>query len=471
MPLWLAGRAVQTGATLAVVDKHTGREFARVARADAGVADAAIAAAARAAPALRELAGFRRREILEHVGRRVHDRAEEFARALVAESGKLIGEARGEVARALDTFRLAAEESTRITGEWLPLDISARAAGLQAIVRRFPLGPAALITPFNFPLNLAAHKIGPAIAAGCPFVLKPAPATPVCALLLGEILAEAGLPEGAFSVLPCENDVAEQIATDPRVRVLSFTGSTAVGWRLRSLAGTKRVTLELGGNAACIVERDADVKHAAERITFGAFYQAGQSCISVQRVYAQRGVYAALREELARRAAALRAGDPLDERTTLGPLISEREAQRVEEWVRLAVAAGAQVVCGGARRGAFHEATWLEKVSPDQKVSCEEVFGPVATLAPFDEFDEAIAAANAGRFGLQAGVFTGDLGRALRAFEALDVGGVILNDVPSLRVDNMPYGGAKDSGLGREGVRYAIEEFTERRVLVMRGGG
>ncbi len=461
---------MHAAADLAVTNKYTGAPVTHVSRADRAALDRAISAAAGAFAQTRALPGHRRQAILQHIVSRVHERAEELARLLAAEVGKPIRDARGEVMRLEDTLRIAAEEAVRIGGEWLPLDISPRSEGYQAIVRRFPIGPCAFITPFNFPLNLAAHKIGPAIAAGCPWVLKPASATPLSALVLAEIVAETDWPKAAFSVLPCAAADAEALVTDERIRKLSFTGSPAVGWDLRARAGRKRVTLELGGNAACIVDRGADLERAAERITLGAFYQSGQSCISVQRIFIHRAEYDALVPRLVERARRLVLGDPLDEATALGPLITRADAQRVETWVRDACAAGAELLCGGRREGSCVEATLLANVDPRQKVSCDEVFGPVATVQPFDDFRAAIGAANDSRYGLQAGIFTPDLDHALYAFEALEVGGVIINDVPSFRVDSMPYGGVKESGIGREGVRCAIEEMTERRLLVLHRG-
>lgn len=468
-PLYVANRPVVTGAARDVVDKFSGATAARVAWADERVVEDAIAAAARAAPEMRRLPAFTRQAALQHVVERVSARREAFARALCAEVGKPIRDARGEVARLIDTFRLGAEECARLYGEYLPLDISPRSTGCAGIVRRVPVGPCSFITAFNFPLNLAAHKIAPAIAAGCPWVLKPAPNTPLSTLLLGDVLAETELPPGAFSIIPCDNETAAPLVADERIAMLSFTGSAAVGWALKARAGRKRVTLELGGNAACIVDAGADLRRAAERITFGAFYQSGQSCISVQRVLAHRSLYAELRAALLERAARLKAGNPLDESTDLGPLISENDAKRVEQWVAEAAAGGAKVLCGGSRSGAFYAATWLENVDPAARVSCGEVFGPVATLAPFDDFDEALALANRSEFGLQAGVFTRDLAHAWRAFDRLEVAGVVINDVPSFRVDSMPYGGVKGSGVGREGVRYALNEMTEPKLLLLSG--
>jgi acyl-CoA reductase-like NAD-dependent aldehyde dehydrogenase len=470
-PYYLGGVAVAANTDLPVTNKYTGAVATRVARADRTVVAQAIGAAQEAFAATRRMPAFQRQAVLSHAVERVTQRQSELAEALAIEAGKPIRDARGEVTRLIDTFRIAAEEAVRIAGEWLPLDISPRAAGYQAIVRRFPLGPCALITPFNFPMNLVAHKVAPAIAAGCPWVLKPASATPVGALILGEILAETKLPPGAFSIVPCSAADAEPLVTDERIKLLSFTGSPDVGWSLKARAGQKRVTLELGGNAACIVDRDADLDFAAERITSGAFYQSGQSCISVQRIIAHRAIYEALKARLIERATKLKAGDPLDEQTFLGPLITEADALRIEQWVGEAVVAGARVLCGGHRDGVFYEATYLENVDPRQKISCIEVFGPVATIQPFDEFADAVRIANDSRYGLQCGVFTQDLRHAFYAYEELDVGGVIVNDIPSFRVDNMPYGGVKHSGQGREGVRYAIEEMTERKLLVLNRAG
>lgn len=470
-PLYLAGKPLFTDASLAVTNKYTGQPQTRVALADAGIIDRAIAAADQAFTRTRRMPAYVRQAVLQHIVQRVSERHEEFAQALAIEVGKPLHDARGEVTRLIDTCRYAAEEAVRLEGGWLPLDISSRAAGYQGIWRRFPIGPCSFITPFNFPMNLVAHKIAPAIAAGCPWILKPATRTPVGALLLGEILAETELPPGAFSILPCPRDGAELFVTDPRLKLLSFTGSADVGWALKTQAGKKKVTLELGGNAACIVDRDADLDFAADRITFGTFYQSGQSCISVQRIFAHADVYGPLKVRLLERATNLKAGDPLDEDTFLGPLISESEAQRVESWVQEAVAGGARVLCGGARRDSFYEPTYLENVPADARLNRLEVFGPVAILQKFDSLADAVRLVNDSRYGLQTGVFTHNLDHAFYAYHELEVGGVIINDVPSWRVDHMPYGGIKDSGQGREGVRYAIEEMTELKLLVLNNVG
>jgi glyceraldehyde-3-phosphate dehydrogenase (NADP+) len=371
------------------------------------------------------------------------------------------------VDRAIFTFRLAAEESTRIYGEWLPLDLQAATAGRWAIVRRFPLGPIASITPFNFPVNLVAHKWGPAMAAGCTIVHKPAPQTPLCSLLLAEIAVEAGWPAGALNVLPLANEDAAPLVSDDRLKLLSFTGSAAVGWELKRRAGKKRVALELGGIAGCIIHRDADLAYAAERCVFGGFSYAGQSCISVQRVLVERSVFEDFMNELMPRVQKLKLGPPLDEATDVGPMISEQAAHRAAEWIDEAVADGAQVLCGGKRTGAMMEATVLTGTKPGQRVNCMELFAPALTVEPYDDVNEAMRQVNASEYGLQAGLFTRDMGLVFAAYDALDVGGVIINDVPTFRIDHMPYGGTKDSGMGREGISYALEEMTERKLLAV----
>ncbi|MFQ5495909.1 MAG: aldehyde dehydrogenase family protein [Phycisphaerae bacterium] len=466
-PYYLANRPVEANTDLVVTNKYTGDPACRVALADGSVIDRAIAAAVAAFPPTRRMPAFKRRDVLDHVVRRVTERYDELAEALCIEAGKPIRDARGEVTRLIDTFRLAAEECTRITGQYMPLDISPRAEGYDAVWRRFPIGPCSFIAPFNFPLNLVAHKVAPAVAVGCPFVLKPASWTPVGALILGEILAETDLPEGSFSILPCSRDGADLLTTDDRLKLLSFTGSPEVGWKLKARAGKKKVVLELGGNAACIVDDGVDLEYAADRLIIGAFYQSGQSCIGVQRILAHEDVYNRLRELLVARVAKLKAGDPCDEDTFLGPMISLNDAQRIESWVSEAVEGGAKVLCGGRRDGVFYDATLLENVKPDMKINCVEAFGPVATMQPFTDFKEAVRIVNDSDYGLQAGIFTKNIDHAYYAFNELEVGGVVIGDVPSFRVDSMPYGGVKDSGLGREGVRFAMEDMTEIRLMVM----
>ena len=467
-PFYLANRPQQPNADLAVEDKHTGKTVAHVARADAGILDQAIAAAASAAAAMRRMAAWQRRVVLNHLARCCRERAEELADVLVIEAGKPIQFARGEVGRLIDTLEMAAEESTRIRGEVLPLDVTERATNYRGMWQRVPIGPCGFITPWNFPLNLVAHKIGPALACGCPFVLKPASATPISALILGEILAETELPEGAFSILPMRSSDADALVEDERIKKLSFTGSAAVGWELRDRARKKHVTLELGGNAAVIIHSDADLDDAVARCVFGGYYQAGQSCISVQRIYVHREIYDSFRSKFVNAVHKLKAGDPRDAETVVGPIISEDDAKRIERTIQRAVEQGAMLLCGGSRDGRLIEPAVLEEVPRDSDAACEEIFGPVTMLYPYADFDEALAAVNDSRYGLQAGVFTRDIGRIQKAWDELAVGGVMINEVPSFRVDHMPYGGTKDSGLGREGLRWAIESMTEVRLLVIR---
>lgn len=470
-PLYLAGKPISSGSFIEVSDKYTGKIFAKVSRANREIIESAIAAAKTSFPTMRKLPAFKRQAILNQIVDSIGNRREEFAEILAKEVGKPLNDGLGEISRAMDTFRIAAEESTRIGGEIMPLDISARAEGYQALIKRFPIGPCAFITPFNFPINLAAHKIAPAIACGCPFILKPASTTPISSIMLGEILASTDLPPQSFSVLPCSGKEAEIMVIDDRIKHLSFTGSAEVGWRLKSIAGKKGVTLELGGNAACIVDKDADIEYAAKRLIFGAFYQSGQSCISVQRIIAHAEIYDDLKKLLVAKIGKLKMGDPLDKETFLGPLISESDAIRVESWVSEAVAAGARILVGGRREKACYEATLIENASPNLMVNCQEIFGPVATIQPFDDFAAACDIVNDSRYGLQAGVFTQNLDNAFYAFDVIETGGVIINDVPSFRVDCMPYGGTKDSGIGREGIKYAIEEMTERKIMVLNNAG
>ena len=467
-PLYLANEPVLPNVDLEVTDKYTGAVATRVALADTGLIDRAIAAAVDAAEPMRRMRPYERQVVLNHCAARFAERSEELAVSLCIEAGKPIKDSRGEVSRLIDTFRVAAEESVRIGGEVMNLEISPRARGYRGMFKRVPIGPCSFISPFNFPLNLAAHKVAPAIAVGCPFVLKPASWTPIGALIIGEVLAETGLPKGAFSILPCHRDGAESFTVDDRFKLLSFTGSPAVGWNLKARAGRKKVVLELGGNAACVVDADADLDDAAERLVFGAFYQSGQSCIGVQRIIAHEDIYDALRDKLVTATKKLLAGDPKDEGTFIGPLIDEKEAVRLERWILEATRAGARVLCGGRREGAMLEATLLENVPRDLPVCTNEVFGPVAVLSTFRTFQAALDEVNESAFGLQAGVFTRDIYKVQRAWDDLEVGGVVIGDVPSWRVDNMPYGGVKDSGLGREGVRFAMEDMTEIRNLVIR---
>lgn len=427
----------------------------------------AIAAAARVFATTSTLPGYERQRVLRMVAEGIAASKEEFARLIAQEAGKPLKAARAEVDRAVLTFSVAAEESTRIPGEVLPLDVHPSAGNRWGIVRRFPVGPIAAITPFNFPLNLVAHKVAPAIAAGCPVVLKPAPQTPLTALRLRALVRDAGWPEDGFAVVPASNEDAAPLVEDDRLKVLSFTGSVPVGWELKRRSGKKKVILELGGNAGVIVHSDADLAYAAERCVMGGFIYAGQSCISVQRIYVHRPVFDQFLELLLAGVKKLKSGDPLDETTDVGPLIREADAVRAETWVREAEAGGAKVLAGGKRSGSMLKPTVLTGTKPEMKVNREEVFAPVVTVEPYDTFREAYGRVNDSAFGLQAGIFTNDLSATWAAFEQIEVGGLIVNDVPTFRVDPMPYGGVKDSGLGREGLRYAIEEMTEPRLLVI----
>jgi len=467
-PYYLANEPVSPNQDLIVTHKYTGDVATRVALADVKAIDQAIEAAAKAAEPMRKMPAFQRQQILEHCVNRFQERFEELAQALCIEAGKPIKDARGEVTRLIDTFKIAAEEATRIYGEVIPMDISPRAQGYSGQWKRVPVGPCSFISPFNFPLNLAAHKVAPAIAAGCPFVLKPASLTPIGALIIGEVLAETDLPKGAFSILPCHRDGADLFTTDDRLKLLSFTGSPEVGWKLKAKAGKKPVVLELGGNAACIVDEGTDLEDAVARIVFGAYYQSGQSCISVQRIMVHESLYDEARTRLIKAVGELVHGDPADENTFIGPMISEKEAVRLQGWVESAKAAGAKILAGGHRDGAMLDATLLEEVSPDMDISCQEAFGPVAILSKFSDYDAALREVNNSNFGLQAGIFTKDIYKAQKAWDELEVGGVVIGDVPSWRVDHMPYGGVKDSGIGREGIRYAIEDMTEIRLMVLR---
>jgi acyl-CoA reductase-like NAD-dependent aldehyde dehydrogenase len=430
-------------------------------------ANQAIAASVAAFGTTRRLPAFERQRVLRAVAQGIAGRREEFARMICLESGKPIKSARTEVDRAVFTFNIAAEETTRIQGEYLPLDWQESTVGRWAMVRRFPIGPISGITPFNFPLNLVVHKVAPAIAAGCSMVLKPAPQTPMTALLMADVIQQSGWPDGALNVLLLSNDDTAPLIEDDRIKMVSFTGSAAVGWQIKSRSGKKRVALELGGNAAVIVHSDADLAYAAQRCVMGGYGYAGQTCISVQRVLVERSVYGKLTELLVNGVSHLRCGDPMEETTDVGPLIREQDAIRTADWIKEAIAGGARVLCGGQRNGWFVEPTVLTNTKPDMRVNCQEVFGPVVTVEPYDRFEDALARVNHSPYGLQAGIFTRDAKLIFRAFEELEVGGLMAGEVPTFRADQMPYGGIKDSGFGREGVRYTIEEMTEPRLLMM----
>jgi glyceraldehyde-3-phosphate dehydrogenase (NADP+) len=429
----------------------------------------ALDAAASAASATAALPSHARAAVLGRIRAGLIDRKEELARLLAAEAGKPVSAARTEVDRATFVFEQGAEEAKRIGGVVMPLDLMPHGEKRWGLTRRFPLSPISAITPFNFPILLAAHKLAPAIACGATMVLKPPPQDPLSTLLLAEIVRDAGYPPGAISILPCTNEDAAPLLDDPRVRLVSFTGSARVGWMIRQRAPMKRVLLELGGNAAVIIEPDADLDFAVRRCVFGGYTYAGQSCISTQRILVHERVYDAFVERFVPAVRALRTGDPLAETTDVGPMIDRANAERAEAWIAEAVRGGARVAAGGQRAGAVLEPTVLLDTESDMRVNCEEIFAPVTTVRRYGDFDAAIAIVNDSPFGLQAGLFTNDMRRIFRAWELVDVGGLVVNDVPGWRVDHAPYGGVKQSGQGREGVRYAIEEMTEMRLLMLGG--
>jgi len=467
-PFYLAGQWTKSAQPLPVTNPYDDSPVATTWLATDADVERATQAAVEAATAMRNLAAYRRAELLAKASAVLTRRKEEIGRALAGEAGKPIRDALTEVDRAAMTFLVAGEEARRLGGDVIPLDLAAHGTGRLAIMRRFPLGAVAGISPFNFPLNLSAHKIAPAVAAGNTMVLKPATKTPLSALFLAAALDEAGLPKGALSVLPMSRELGDRLVTDDRFKLLTFTGSSSVGWRMKARAGKKKVILELGGNAGVIIDESANVPYAARRVVTGGFAYAGQSCISVQRVFVHDRIYDAFATQLVAGLQTLVIGNPLDPKTDLGPMIDAGEVDRIEAWVNDAVAAGARVLTGGKRISrSVYAPTVLDGVPETAKVCAEEVFAPVIGLYRFTDFNEAMAAVNRSRFGLQAGVFTNDLLHMLVAYEVLEAGGIIVNDVPTWRIDHMPYGGVKDSGMGREGPRYTIEEMTEPKLLVI----
>jgi len=467
-PFLLAGEPRRSGLAVDVISPYDGALVGRTWLAGADEFEAAADAAVAAEAPMRALPAWRRSEILLTVSQALRARRDEFGTRLAGEAGKPIKDALVEVDRASMTFHVAAEEARRLFGEVIPLDLAPHGTGRLALTRRFPLGAVAAISPFNFPLNLVAHKLAPAIAAGNPIVLKPATKTPLSAIALAELIVEAGLPAGGISVLPMDRAMGDRLVTDSRFKLLTFTGSSAVGWAMKARAGKKKLILELGGNAGVVIDDTADVDLAVGRVAMGGFAYAGQSCISVQRVFLHERIFDTFASALVARLARLKVGDPLDPATDLGPMIEPGEVARIDAWVREAVARGGRVLTGGkALSETVYAPTVLADVPEDERVCADEVFAPLVVLTRFADFTEALAAVNRSTFGLQAGVFTRDLERALRAFEVLEVGGVMVNDVPTFRIDHMPYGGVKDSGLGREGPRYTIEEMTELKLLVI----
>ena len=469
-PLYVAGKAVETSEWLEVQDKYTHKVCARVSLADAKILEKAIKAAVKAEAEMAALEPYQKQKILLHCVKRFNEIRGQLSEILIAEGGKPRKAAAAEVERLINTFQIAADAVTQVdSGRMMPLAVTAAASGYQGFVKQVPIGAVSLISPFNFPLNLTAHKIAPAIAAGCPFVLKPASLTPVSALKIAEILAETDLPPNAFSILPCPRELADVLVTDDRFKMLSFTGSDVVGWDMKARAGRKKVTLELGGNAAVIIEPDTEITDSfIDRLIGGAFGHAGQVCISVQRILVHQDIYAEVKKKLVTKLKKLKAGDPDLDTTLVGPMIKEAEAQRLKKWLDKAVKKGAKVLSGGKLDGVMFEPTLLEDVDHGLEVYKDEVFGPMAILEKYSDFEAGIECINSSRFGLQAGVYTQNLNKMMYAWNQLHVGGVIINDIPSFRVDNMPYGGVKDSGLGREGIQSAIRDMQEERILVIK---
>jgi glyceraldehyde-3-phosphate dehydrogenase (NADP+) len=466
--IYLAGRWTESAELLDVPNPARPGELAgRTFLATESQYEEAVEAAVAAFDLTRRMPAFERAASLLAIADGIAARREEIARLITAETGKAIRDALTEVDRGVLTFRIGAEEATRIGGEVIPLDLNAASRGRLGVTRRFPIGPVAAISPFNFPLNLAAHKLAPAIAAGCPILLKPPSKAPLTMLTVAEVIAEAGLPLGAVSILPMTRELGDRMVTDERFKLLTFTGSPDVGWPMKARAGKKKVVLELGGNAGVIVDRSADLDWAVRRCVMGAFSFSGQVCISVQRLFVHETVWDEFLRRFIEAAGALRIGDPLDPATDIGPMIDSAAVARTQRRVDEAVTAGARVLQGGRADGAVFPPTILADVPADAAIYREEAFAPVVVVARFADFAEAVRAVNESRFGLQAGVFTNDLAGAWSAFESLEVGGVIVNDVPTYRIDHMPYSGVKESGQGREGVRYAIEDMTEIRLMVM----
>jgi acyl-CoA reductase-like NAD-dependent aldehyde dehydrogenase len=465
VPIYLSGEFVEAGTPLEIRNPATDELVATTFQAGPAELERATVAAVEAFDRTRRLASYERRDALAHIAERITEHADELAELLTRESGKPIRDARGEVARGALTFRTAAEEALRINGEWLPLDWAPANRGRSGIVRRYPIGPVAGISPFNFPLNLAAHKVAPAIAAGCSIVLKPPSVDPLSMLRIAEFIAETELPKGAVSILPMDRPTGDRMVSDDRFKLLSFTGSPSVGWKMKAEAGKKKVVLELGGNAGAIVDETADLDWAIERLVYGSFAYSGQVCISVQRIYVVRAIYDEFERRFAARVAGVKVGDPLDPTTDLGPMVDDTAVGRTDGWVREALADGARALTGGTPDGRTYPPTVLVDVPKEARICGEEAFAPVVNLFAVDDFDAAVREINDSRFGLQCGVFTSSLERTLRAHDELEVGGIIVNDIPTWRTDAMPYGGVKDSGLGREGLRWSIEDMTEPRLL------
>lgn len=466
MEIYLAGRFIRTANEIEVINPFTGKPVDVTYLAGEPELEEAIVKAEQARSAMRQLPSWKKYEALMFIRNQLLLRREEFGRTIMLESGKPIRYALGEVDRSIQTFTVAAEESKRLPGEYISLDWTSAGEGKEGVVRYFPVGIVAGIAPFNFPLNLAVHKLAPAIAAGCPIILKPATSTPLTTLLLAQIISEAGLPEGAVSILPMDRKTGNLLVTDARISLLSFTGSPEVGWKMKADAGKKKVVLELGGNAGVIVSETADMSLALEKCLVGGFSYSGQVCIHTQRIFVHQKLFTEFRKRFADMVNQLKSGDPSLPGAEFSSMIDEANAIRVEKWVNEAIADGAVLISGGKRSGTWYAPTLLTNTNETMLVCSEEVFGPVVTIEPFNKFEEAAALINNTKFGLQAGVFTNDIHEMDYSFAHLEVGGVIINDVPTFRVDHMPYGGVKDSGLGREGVKYAMLDMLEPRILV-----
>ena len=466
--MFVAGEWRESDKSEKVINPYNGETICEIAVAQDKDAEDATAAAVEVFKTMKKMPGYERSEILMNIVKEIENRRKELVEIMAVDAGRPVRIAEVELDRSLHTFTTGAEEAKRIGGEVIPMDVVKAGVGYYAMTKRFPVGPILGITPFNFPLNLLAHKLAPAIAAGCTLVVKAPPQAPLTAHILGEITESAGLPKGAFSVFHCDVSTAEKLVTDERYRMISFTGSSKVGWHIRSIAGTKKVLLELGNNSAAIVHNDtASLQHAADRCALGGYGAAGQSCVSVQRIYVQEKVLDEFKELFFKSIANLKVGDPLDPDVSVGPVIDETSADRIEAWIKEATEGNATILTGGKRHGLMIEPTLLIDTTPEMNVNAGEIFGPAVTLTPYSDFKDAVKRANNTKFGLQAGIFTQDISNILYAFENFDMGGVVVNDYPTFRIDHMPYGGSKDSGLGREGIKYAIDEMTEIKLLII----
>ena len=466
--MFIAGKWRKSEKSERVINPYNGETITEIAVAQDKDAEDATAAAVDVSETMKKMPSYKRSEILMNIVKELKSRRKELVEIMAVDAGRPVSISEVELDRSFHTFTTGAEESKRIGGEVIPMDVVKTGVGYYAMTKRFPVGPVLGITPFNFPLNLLAHKLAPAIASGCPLVVKAPPQAPLTAHILGEIVESAGLPEGAYSVFHCSVSTAEKLVTDERYRMVSFTGSPKVGWHIRSIAGTKKVLLELGNNSAAIVHNDtASLLHTADRCALGGYGAAGQSCVSVQRLFVHEEIIEEFKELFLKSIANLKVGDPMDPDVIVGPLIDETSADRIEAWLKEASEGNAKILTGGARHGLVIEPALLTDTTPEMNVNAEEIFGPVVTLTPYSDFKDAVRRANTTRFGLQAGIFTQDISNILYAFENFDMGGIVVNDYPTFRIDHMPYGGIKDSGLGREGLRYAIEEMTEMKILII----